>query len=122
MQLLKLYLPNGKLDVELNDMETAKFIYQGAPYQAQAQLYGEEIYFSIPARYEQEEPVSVVEKGDVAYWPPGQAICLFFGPTPDSVGDEIKPASAVTIIGKMKGDLSLLNAVQPGDIISLQFE
>ena len=121
MYSLTLYLPGGKLDLELNDTETAKLVYQGSPYQAQAQLYGEEVYFSIPIRLEQETPVSTVEIGDIAYWPPGQAICLFFGPTPDSAGDLIKPASDVTIIGKMKGDLSLLKEVQAGDIVTVQF-
>ena len=118
---LTIYLSSGKIELQFNDTETAKFIYQGGPYQAQAQLYGEEVYFSIPTRYEQEEPVSFVEKGDVAYWPPGQAICLFFGPTPDSQGDTIKQASDVTHIGKMIGELSILKVVQPGDLVTLRF-
>ncbi len=121
MYSLTLYLPNGKLDIELNESETARLIYQGGPYQAQAQLYGEELYFSIPLRIEPEGTVSRVEKGDVAYWSPGQALCIFFGPTPDSTGDEIRPASPVAIIGKIKGDLGLLKRIHAGEIVSVQF-
>jgi len=42
---------------------------------------------------ELENGQEVVELGDLGYWPPGQAFCLFFGPTPASQGDEIRPAS-----------------------------
>ena len=46
--------------------------------------------------------------GDVGYWPPGQALCLFFGPTPASHDDEIRPASPVNVIGRIEGDASVL--------------
>ncbi len=121
MTALTLYLPGGKMTVHLNDSKTAQHILQGAPYQAQAQLWGKEIYFSIPLRLEPENPVTVVERGDVAYWPPGQAICIFFGPTPASQGDEIRAASPVNLIGKIEGDFSLLERVEAGDIITLTF-
>ena len=50
----------------------------------------------------------------MAYWPPGQAICLFFGPTPMSVGDEIRPASPVNVVGSLEGDPTVLKSVSPG--------
>lgn len=52
--------------------------------------------------------------GAVAYWPPGSALCLFFGRTPASVGDEIRPASAVNALGAIEGDATVLKAVRPG--------
>ena len=55
-----------------------------------------------------------VDMGAVAYWPPGQAICLFFGPTPMSVGDEIRPASPVNVVGSLEGDPTVLNFVSAG--------
>ena len=121
MTELTLYLPGGKMLVHLNESETARAVLQGAPYQAQAQLWGKEIYFSIPLRLEPENPVKVVEKGDVAYWPPGQAICIFFGPTPGSGGGKIVPASPVNLIGKVEGAYSLLEQVEAGDIVTLTF-
>jgi hypothetical protein len=53
----------------------------------------------------------VVEVGDLGYWPPGKAFCIFFGPTPMSRSGEIRPASAVNIVGKVKGDASQFTQV-----------
>lgn len=118
---LTLFLLSGQLIVKLNDSESAKLVYQGAPYQAQTQLWGDEIYFSTRLQLEEENPVSVVEKGDIAYWQPGQAICIFWGPTPNSEGEEIRPASPVNVIGKVEGNLSLLKEVKTGEIVTLSF-
>ncbi|MGB9298957.1 MAG: cyclophilin-like family protein, partial [Anaerolineae bacterium] len=62
----------------------------------------------------------VVERGDLGYWPPGKAICLFFGPTPASRGDEIRPASPVTVFGRVVGDTSALKTVQDGSQVILR--
>ena len=59
----------------------------------------------------------IVELGDLAYWPPGSAFCLFFGLTPASQGDESRPASEVTVIGKMSGDIEPLKSVGSGSLI-----
>ena len=56
----------------------------------------------------------VVELGDLGYWPPEQAFCLFFGPTPASQGDEIRAASEVTVTGKILGDTEALKGVPSG--------
>ena len=58
--------------------------------------------------------------GDVAYWPPGKALCLFFGPTPMSSGDEIRPASAVNVVGRLEGDATALNQVRSGSLIVME--
>jgi len=62
----------------------------------------------------------VLEEGELAYWPPGQAFCIFFGATPASVGDEIRAASAVNIVGSIKGDLSDLQDVPDGAEVSIE--
>src|SRR6266566_2855101 len=64
------------------------------------QTWGDEIYFGIPVKAESEDPREVVEPGDLAYWPPGSAFCIFYGPTPASRGDEIRPASPVNVVVK----------------------
>jgi len=100
---------------ELNDSVTGKAIYGALPIRAKAQRWGGEIYFSIPVSCELEEGSrDVLEKGELGYWPPGQAFCIFFGPTPASGGDEIRAASAVNIIGAIKADLSGLWNVPDG--------
>ncbi len=94
-------------EAELNDSVTGKAIFDALPIRAKAQRWGGEIYFNIPVSCELEEDSrDVLEEGELGYWPPGQAFCIFFGPTPASGGDEIRAASAVNIVGRIKGDLS----------------
>ncbi len=91
-------------EAELNDTETAKMIYNSLPIKSCGNFWGDEIYFSIPVDTDQENPQQTVEKGDLAYWPDGSAMCIFYGKTPASVGDEIRPASSVTVVGKILGE------------------
>ena len=105
---------NVELTGELDDSETAKAIAQALPIEAQASTWGDEIYFAIPVSCGSENPQEVVELGDLAYWPPGSAFCIFFGRTPASEGDEIRPASAVNVIGRVEGDATALKAVPDG--------
>ena len=83
-----------RLEAELNDTFTAQAIRNILPLTAAANTWGDEIYFSIPMTLELENGQEVVEMGDLGYWPPGRAFCIFFGTTPASQGDEIRPASA----------------------------
>jgi len=62
----------------------------------------------------------VVEKGDIAFWSPGKAFCIFFGPTPMSQGEEIRAASPVIMLGKVQGSLEEFKKVQDGDEIRLE--
>ena len=99
----------GKVQVraELNDNPAAKSIVDVLPIKAKTQRWGGEIYFSIPVTAELEDDSrEVLKAGELGYWPTGKALCLFFSPTPASQGDEIRAASAVNIVGKMKGDWS----------------
>ena len=98
----------------LNDSETADLVWAALPISASANTWGDEIYFRIDLSTSEQDAREVVEMGDVAFWPPGQALCLFFGPTPMSVGDEIRPASAVNVIGRIEGDPTALKAVPAG--------
>ena len=73
------------------------------------------IYFPISVDApEAPDAAATVDKGAVAYWPPGSALCLFWGPTPMSRGVEIRPASAVNIVGAIDGDPTVLAAVPSG--------
>ena len=62
----------------------------------------------------------VVALGDLGYWPPGQAFCIFFGPTPASRGDEIRPASAVNVVGRVAGDATVFKTVRAGARVTIQ--
>ncbi len=99
----------------LNDSDTANALWKQLPITARVQTWGDEIYFSIPvAAAEAPDATPTVEKGAVAYWPPGSALCLFWGPTPMSQGDEIRPASAVNVVGQIEGNPEVLGDVPSG--------
>ena len=106
----------GKIEVvaELNETRTAQAIWDALPVKGRASTWGDEIYFSIPARLDEEDAQELVGMGDLGYWPPGTAFCLFFGPTPMSVGEEIRPASAVNVFGRVSGDAKVLKQVASG--------
>ena len=109
------------LRAELNDSATAAAIHRVLPLEAAAQTWGEEIYFRIPVEQKLDDTaVEVVSVGDLGYWPTGRAFCIFFGPTPASRGVEIRPASAVNLVGKVLGDAKALRDVKDGDLVRLE--
>ena len=105
---------------ELNDTPTADLVWDALPITASGSTWGDEIYFRTPVSAEEQDAVPTVDMGAVAYWPPGQAICLFFGPTPMSRGDEIRPASPVNVFGRIVGDPTVLKSVQSGSQVSVE--
>jgi len=105
---------------ELNDTRTAQAIWEALPIKARASLWGEEVYFEIPVSLKLEAGQEVVSTGDLGYWPEGSAFCIFFGPTPASRGDEIRPASAVTVFGKITGDAAIFKQVASGAKVTIE--
>ena len=104
----------------LDGSRTARAIWDALPIEASAQTWGDEIYFRIPVALPEDEAREVVERGDLGYWPPGQAFCIFFGPTPASRGDEIRPASAVNVFGHLDGDAAAFKSVRAGTRVRLE--
>ncbi|RQD73017.1 MAG: hypothetical protein D5R97_10015 [Candidatus Syntrophonatronum acetioxidans] len=99
-----------KFSGELNDTKTAKRVYEALPFEARGNTWGDEIYFEIPVSAGLEKDArEVVQKGDLGYWPTGEAFCIFYGLTPASKSeDEIRPASAVNVIGRIHEDVEIL--------------
>jgi len=106
-----------EMDAVLNESKSSEALWEALPIEAHASLWGDEIYFSIGIHTGPENPQEVVELGDVAFWPPGSAFCIFFGKTPASRGDEIRPASAVNPLGKLDGDATQFKQVESGTIV-----
>ena len=104
----------------LNDSSTADKVWDALPITSPVSTWGDEIYFRVPIEAEEDEAQEVVSMGDVAFWPPGQALCLFFGPTPASRGDEIRPASPVNVVGRIEGDPSIFKQVKPGATVTVE--
>jgi hypothetical protein len=105
---------------ELNDSKTADAVWAALPLEAKGDTWGDEIYFDIGLTTVPESPREVVEAGDLGYWPPGRAFCIFFGPTPMSRGDEIRPASPVNVLGRIVGDPKAFKAVRAGTRVTLR--
>lgn len=107
---------------ELNNTRTAQAIWEALPIKARVNLWGEEVYFSIPVSLELEVGQELVSVGDLGYWPESNAFCIFFGPTPISRGDEIRPASAVTAFGRITGDATIFKQVTSGAKVTIEKE
>ena len=113
-------LPRLKnIELELDDKiapKTVRSFLDCLPLNVGINVWGEELYTDeTPVNMGPENSKSLVELMDVAYWPQGRAICLFFGPTPIGNKGEIKPYSQVNVIGKMrKADKTLLQGINEG--------
>ena len=118
----KIKIKAGSVEVtaELNETNTARAIWDALPIKGNASCWGDEIYFSIPVSLEEEDAQELVSMGDLGYWPPGTGFCLFFGPTPMSRGQEIRPASPVNVFGKIIGDAKVLKQVASGAEITVE--
>jgi hypothetical protein len=103
------------IDAELDDSPTALAIRDVLPIRGRAQLWGEEIYFEIPVDLGPAPDARAdVAVGELGYWPPGRALCVFFGPTPASGDDQPRAASPVNIVGRVDGDATAFRAVTAG--------
>ncbi|MCL5281690.1 MAG: cyclophilin-like fold protein [Planctomycetes bacterium] len=113
--------PKARFQAQLNDTATALAIMEALPIEARANRWGGEIYFSIPVDAGLETGArEVLQPGEIGYWPPGSALCLFFGRTPASEGEEIRAASAVNIVGRIEGSLADLWNVPDGATITIR--
>ena len=117
----KMQITAGKVTATalLEDNATADAIWDALPITARANTWGDEIYFGIPVHLDEDNAQEVVALGDLGYWPPGHAFCIFFGRTPVSRGNEIRPASAVNVLGKVEGDPTVFKQVSGGSEIVL---
>ena len=107
-------------EARLNDSKTAGAIWDALPMEAKGQTWGDEIYFDIGLTAPPEQARDVVDVGDLAYWPPGQAFCIFFGRTPASQGDECRAASPVNVVGKIVGDARVFTKMRSGSRVTIE--
>ena len=109
------------MEAELNDTPTAQKIAAALPLRTSFNTWGDEIYFAIPVNAALDDSAQeVVEVGDLGYWPPGKAWCIFFGQTPVSQPGKIMPASAVNVIGKVLGEATQFKTVMREREVSVE--
>lgn len=105
----------------LSDNETADQIWSILPIEASVQTWGDEFYFGIGLSLDEAPDARAEMKvGELAYWPPGSAFCIFFGPTPASHGDEPRAASAVNPFGRIEDDVAALKGIPSGTRILIE--
>jgi hypothetical protein len=115
MRKIQITAGDVSADATLGDNPTADAVWEALPIEARANTWGDEIYFGIPVYLEEAgDARETVDMGDLGYWPTGNAFCIFFGPTPASRGNEIRPASAVNVFGKVEGDATVFKSVPGG--------
>ena len=112
----------GELQAQVSDEnpKTAQAVLNSLPIKGKVNTWGDEIYFSTPLDLNEEQSRAEVEVGSVAYWPPGRAICIFFGKTPASKDDKPRAASPVNVFAKILGDVSPLRRVRDNSEINLE--
>jgi uncharacterized protein len=106
---IKIVIRQTTLQAELFDSPCARAIFASLPIETRPNEWGDEFYFEIPVNMPLDKSATrKVKAGDIGYWPPGQALALFFGPTPMSTGPDPVPASEVNLVGRILDDPTLL--------------
>ncbi|MCW3974714.1 MAG: cyclophilin-like fold protein [Candidatus Bathyarchaeota archaeon] len=121
---IKIYTSStGYIEAEINDEKnpvTAKAILNALPFESSANVWGDEVYFDIPATIHEENSQKEVEIGDLGYWPAGSCFCIFYGRTPASSGDKPVAASPVNVFGKIIGDPLVFRKTKSGEAIRVE--
>ena len=109
-----------QLAATLNDSPTATKVWDALPIQAEASVWGDEVYFEIPVQAEQAPDARAdVKIGTLGYWPVGHAFCIFYGPTPVSKDSQPRAYSPVNILGEVTGDATRLRGTRQGAIVRI---
>ena len=113
----------GPIEAEIDhdrNPRTASALLGALPIESSASCWGEEVYFTIQAAASAEDSQEEVEVGELAFWPPGNAFCIFFGRTPASSGNKPRAASPVNVFGKITGDPMVFKNVKGGEKITVR--
>ena len=116
------YIKTGiyNIKIKLFDTFTAQVIYSKLPIVSKINFWGNEVYFFTDLKIKLENNARhIVRKGELAYWPEGDAIAIGYGPTPISKGNEIRLASDCNIWGETEFDIGKLNNLESNEEIAM---
>jgi len=105
---------------EARNSKTARAVLAALPIESSVNRWGEEVYFSTQVRVGEERAQEEVDVGEIGFWPPGSALCIFFGRTPASTGSKPRAASPVNVIGKVLGDSKVFGKTRSGETIRVE--
>jgi hypothetical protein len=117
---IRIQVGNQTVHGALDDNETADRVWDALPIETAVQTWGEEFYFGIGLQMDEAHDARAeMELGELAYWPPGKAFCIFFGPTPASHGEQPRAASAVNPFGRIVEDVSIFRGIPSGTTVRI---
>jgi hypothetical protein len=112
---------SGEVIADLRESPTVTKVLAALPCKANANTWGDEVYFSLPVAAQLEpDAEQVVDPGSVCFWVDGSALALPFGPTPVSKGSECRLVTKCNLLGKIAGDPGKLRSVREGDEIRVE--
>ncbi|HOG17357.1 MAG: hypothetical protein A4E73_03065 [Syntrophaceae bacterium PtaU1.Bin231] len=121
MTAIRISVGDVSLDAELFDTACAKAIAAKLPIETAPSVWGDEFYFTIPVKMGSDETAtSRITVGDIGYWPPGNALAVFFGRTPMSSGPDPVPASDVNLVGRILGNAAELKKAKGAAAIRIE--
>ena len=125
MKKIQIKISNKQIDLRLNaslnESRNAKIIFDSLPLNGTVNFWGDEIYSKVPVELENQDPKKEMEIGDLAYWPEGNCICIFFGRTPASTNEKPVAASPVTQIGKIDSGLKKIKNLDRKKVMDITF-
>jgi len=115
---MKCSIKGREFEIVLRDTPTARAIQEALPIEAAVNRWGDEIYCLTDVAAEQEPDArELMAVGEIAYWPPQNAVALFFGPTPVSTDERPRAYSACNVFGTFEADAAFLRTVEDGETI-----
>ena len=118
---IKIFISDICLDGELFDTQCSTEIASILPFETRPKAWGDEFYFEIPVNMSLDDTATThVKIGEIGFWPPGNALAIFFGPTPMSKGNDPVPASAVNVVGNITGDATVLKNAKGARLIRIE--
>ena len=117
---LRISAAGANFDVVLKQTPTAKALLAAVPFEARAQTWGEEVYFSTPVSVKLEPDArQIVDAGTVCFWTEGDALALPYGRTPISTDERPKLASRCNVLGRLEGNPRELAKIRSGEKITV---
>lgn len=115
MRKVRFTIGDARFEAELLDTPTAEKVWQALPITAPVNTWGDEVYFTAGVAPDEEPDArELMQDGEIAYWPGGDAIAIAFGETPISAPGEMRLVSPCNVWARTDANLGMLGKVHAG--------